>query len=102
MQVFGVEGFGAGVRVVRGGVGGGVLFAGCEGGQGAIEGLHVGDVAADAEDCAGVEGAQALDVSETGEGAVGCYRWLWSAWPWEAGFDACAVKLRQQSRESRT
>ena len=35
--------------------------------------LHVGGVAAEAEDAAVVEGAKVTEVSEAGEGAVPCY-----------------------------
>lgn len=34
--------------------------------------LHVGDVAAEADDCGVGVGAEAFDVGEAGEGAVGC------------------------------
>lgn len=60
--------------VVRGIVGrgavGGVVLADGEGEQQPVEVLHVRDVAAEAEDGGFVEGAEALDVGEAGEGAV--------------------------------
>lgn len=61
-----------GVEVVgvEGVAGGGVGFGDGEGGEGAVEVLHVGDVAADAKDGAVVEGEEAFDVGEAGEGAV--------------------------------
>ena len=62
MQVGGVEGV----------AGGAVVLAHGQGGEGAVEVLHVGDVAADAENGGGVEFSEALDVGEAGEGAVGC------------------------------
>ena len=49
-----------------------VVFVNVEGVEHAVYVLHVGDVAADAEDGGGVENAEALDVGEAGEGAVGC------------------------------
>ena len=62
MQVLGIE------AVARGAV----VFARGEGGEEAVEVLHVGDVAADADDGGVVEGAEPLDVGEAGQGAVGC------------------------------
>jgi hypothetical protein len=49
-----------------------VVFFDGEGGQEAVQVLHVGDVAAEADDGGVGEGAEALDVCESGEGAVGC------------------------------
>lgn len=43
-----------------------------EGCEQAVEVLHVGDVATEAEDAAAVEGTKATDVGESGEGAVRC------------------------------
>ena len=53
--------------------GGGVAFAGGEGGECAVQVLHVGEVAADADYGGGVEGAEAFDVGEAGEGTVGSW-----------------------------
>lgn len=54
----------------------GVGFFDGEGLEEAVEVLHVGDVAAEANyggwGAGGGEGAEALDVCEAGEGAVGC------------------------------
>ena len=56
------------------GLGGGalVVFGYGEGLQHAVEVLHVRDVAAKSDDSGFVEDAEAVDVSETGEGAVRC------------------------------
>ena len=62
MQVFGVH-----AVACRG-----VVFFDGEGVEEAVEILHVGDVAAEADDGGGSEGAEALDVCESGKGAVGC------------------------------
>ena len=50
----------------------GVVFFDGEGVEEAVEILHVGDVAAKADDGGIGEGAKALDICESGEGAVGC------------------------------
>lgn len=50
----------------------GVIFAGGEGGQDAACVLHVRDVSAEAEDCAGIERVQAMNVGETSEGTIRC------------------------------
>lgn len=47
------------------------MFADRECVKEAVNGLHVGNVAAEADNCASVEDAQALDICEAGEGAVG-------------------------------
>ena len=69
----GVHVFG-GEAVARRGVG----FFDREGLEEAVEVLHVGDVAAEADyggwGAGGGEGAEALDVCEAREGAVGCWR----------------------------
>lgn len=62
MEVFGVEG------VADGGVG----FFDVEAVEETVEILHVGDVTAKTDDGRAGEGAEALDVCEAGEGAVGC------------------------------
>ncbi len=49
---------------------GGLTFGDGEGVEHAVDVLHVGDVAADADDGGGVEGTEAFDVGEAGEGAV--------------------------------
>ena len=51
-----------------------VVFGGGESDEHAVEVLHVGDVAADADDGCGIEGTEAFDVGEAGEGAVGSWR----------------------------
>ena len=53
-------------------VGRGVGLVEGEVGEVAVEVLHVRDVAAEADDGLVLEGAEALDVGEAGEGAVGC------------------------------
>lgn len=65
MKVFGVE-------AVAAGGGGVVVFADGEGLEKTVEVLHVRDVAAETDDRGVGEGAQAFDVWEAGEGAVGC------------------------------
>jgi len=52
--------------------GGGVVLARIEAVQHAVQGLHVGDVAADADYCLLVEGKEAFHIGEAGEGTVGC------------------------------
>lgn len=61
MQVFGVQG------VARGRV----VLSHIEGVEKAVEVLHVRDVTAEADDSAGVEGAESVDGGETGEGSIG-------------------------------
>lgn len=63
----------------------GIGFFDGEGLQEAVEVLHVGDVAAEADDGSGGpgggEGAEALDVCEAREGAVrGCWGGGWVSW----------------------
>lgn len=60
MQVLGGEGVAFG----------GVVFGDGERVEHAVDVLHVGNVAADADDGGGVEGTEAFDVGEAGEGAV--------------------------------
>jgi hypothetical protein len=62
MQVFGVHAVACG-RVV--------FFDG-ERIQEAVEVLHVGNIATEADDAGISEGAETLDVCESGEGAIGC------------------------------
>ena len=50
----------------------GVVLGDVERGKETVEVLHVRDVAAEADDGGTREDAQALDVGEAGEGAVGC------------------------------
>ena len=82
MEVLGVEGvvgrragFGAALGGGRRGSrrGRGVVLFDVEPVQQPVDVLHVRHVAADADYGAAVERAQALDVREAGEGAVGCY-----------------------------
>ena len=49
---------------------GGLIFGDGEGVEHAVDVLHVGDVAADADNRGGVEGPEAFDVGEAGEGAI--------------------------------
>lgn len=66
MEIAGVElGLWGRVVVVR------VILADGEGVEAAVDVLHVGDVAAEAEDDVAVEGAEALGLGEAGEGAIG-------------------------------
>ena len=57
MEVFSIEAVGGGVLAVVGGVGGRVVFLDVQLRQEPVDVLHVGDVAADADDGAAVEGA---------------------------------------------
>ena len=50
-----------------------VVFFDRKGSEEAVQVLHVGDVAAEADDGGVGEYAEALDVCEAGEGAVGCW-----------------------------
>jgi len=52
---------------------GGVVFFDGEGVEEAVEVLHVGDVAAETDDAGVGEGAEALDICESGKGAIGCW-----------------------------
>lgn len=61
MQVLGGEGVAFG----------GLAFGDGEGVEHAVDVLHVGDVAADADNRGGIEGTEALYIGEAGEGAVG-------------------------------
>lgn len=63
MQVFGVHAVACG----------GVVFFDGEGVQEAVEILHVGNVAAEADDGGVGEGAETLDICKAGERAVGCW-----------------------------
>jgi hypothetical protein len=51
---------------------GGVVFFDGEGVQEAVQVLHIGDVAAEADNGGVGESTEALDICEAGEGAVGC------------------------------
>lgn len=48
----------------------GMVFGDGKGVEEAVDVLHVGDVAADADYGGGVEGAEAFDIGEAGEGAI--------------------------------
>ena len=52
--------------------GGAVVLFHVERVEHAVDVLHVGDVAANADDGGGVEYPEAFDVGEAGEGTVGC------------------------------
>ena len=49
-----------------------VILGDVEGVEESVDVLHIWDIAADADNCAGVEGPKAFYVGETGERTVGC------------------------------
>jgi hypothetical protein len=51
----------------------GVVLADVDRFEEAVDVLHVGDVAAEADDGVRAEDSETLNVCEAGEGAVGCY-----------------------------
>jgi hypothetical protein len=71
VEVLGVQGVAAGV----------VGFFDVEAVEETVEILHVGDIAAEANDGGAGEGAETLDVCEAGEGAVGCFEGDVLVWP---------------------